>query len=771
MKARIFFCALTVLLLANMPIMAQVLRLDFGTKESPLREGFTRVTSQGAISDDGAVASWVGEKDLQAADHPVPRSPFPPPVYTNDLRQDSLQSANAATLRLHVPKGTYKVWALVGTGGGGWEQVWDVQLVNTAQSTQTQATFWGGYAARILTLEAVAKEDGVLDIQIRTRSRWSVNAMVVVPAHLWESQAKMIQHLEREVLLLPDDVLKDWTEVIRPVDHPTPEYSAAQLARGYVVYQRPWVTPVWPNDLPRPDEMKEELRAFLSPDEYEPVTFTILPLKPLGAVEVEVSDLVSEQGHRLPSNDIQVRYVQYKIVRPNYKTFGTYYQAPSLLPRLDSPKALTEGENFTVWLTLHASKDTPAGVYRGVVRVKVHGSQSMDLPMLVRVLPVELQSDPSVTYTTYYRHPSRYLREATDEFSRQWWQKKIDSDMASMVAYGYNGFRPDVSAGFDSKGNPVVDLRRLKSQLQAAQSHGMDVNRPMMGDIRPAIHSLYRQYMNSDYGSHLYDVKMPPDAFFQQVTRLVAAIEAERKANQLPELLYSLVDEPASTKESIAFTHRIYQAARQVPGIRTFLTIDPGRKGYESLHDVVNVWVSPFVNKPNVDRAALADKGIEVWCYPNAVAGENDGTPLAGARMTYGFARWKAGVPAMMPWIYESWGGDPENNLDALQMDMFNHTTDDAQLLPCMLYEAYREGIDDNRYLYTLERLVADAYQAGLSTEAQDAQADIAFVREAVPVRDLYQYESGWADDSFNAFRWLIARRIMLLDQALKNQR
>ena len=145
------------------------------------------------------------------------------------------------------------------------------------------------------------------------------------------------------------------------------------------------------------------------------------------------------------------------------------------------------------------------------------------------------------------------------------------------------------------------------------------------------------------------------------------------------------------------------------------------------------------------------------------------GTPLAGARMTYGFARWRANVPALMPWIYESWGGDPANNLDALQMDMFNSTTDDAQLLPCMLYEAYREGIDDNRYVHTLELLVARAKQAGLSTLAQEAQVDLDFVRQAVPIRDLYQYDTGWADDSFNAYRWLIARRIMLLQQAMNN--
>ena len=100
---------------------------------------------------------------------------------------------------------------------------------------------------------------------------------------------------------------------------------------------------------------------------------------------------------------------------------------------------------------------------------------------------------------------------------------------------------------------------------------------------------------------------------------------------------------------------------------------------------------------------------VEYWCYPNHINGENDHTPVAGARMTYGFGFWRSGFLTLIPWIYSSSNGDPRNYLDGSSMDFFNRWEPDGKPVPVAQWEAYREGYDDYRYLYTLEQLIAEA--------------------------------------------------------------
>jgi len=163
-----------------------------------------------------------------------------------------------------------------------------------------------------------------------------------------------------------------------------------------------------------------------------------------------------------------------------------------------------------------------------------------------------------------------------------------------------------------------------------------------------------------------------------------------------------------------------------------------------------------------------ARPGVEYWCYPNHVSGENDHTPVAGARMTYGFGFWRSGFRTLIPWIYKYDAGNPWNYLDSHYMDFFNRTDDDGSTLPVTLYEAYREGIDDGRYITTLRHWIQRAKQAGREKLARDAGADLAYVWDAVRVRIKYKYDGLWDPEAFDVYRWILARRILELQDALE---
>jgi len=766
-NSRVLRLALCIVLLGTGLGYGTVVRIDFGTADSPVRDGFVRVTDRSTFAA-GAVAGWLDIRGLEAVDRPTRGL-----IYTTDLRQDSVQSRGPATLRVGVPPGKYRVWIMAGTGGGNTAQIWDMRIACGASSTK--ATFYGPHTARVMRLDAFSGPRGILDLTITTRSKWALNAMIVASAEEWPDLEKTeIAKLERDLTLLPDEFLKRWKHTPHQDNTPLPKYTPAEKARGFVIHHKPWVTPVWPNTVPRREEFDPRLKGFASQDEYEPLTFTVMPLRDFDSALVRVSDLRSEDGHLIPAQDISIRYVRYMYVRPNYNLRGIYYRAPDLLPRFDEPQPLRAGENFRVWLTVYVQPYTPEGEYRGRAALILDGQPAAEVPILFRVLPIKLQRDPSLIYNTYYSwHPADSIAIAPDDFSRRWWARKMECDFKSMAAHGYNAYCIIINAHFSEDGRCVPLLDEFAQKLDVARRNGLfDMGQPIVGRMNFTLRKRYKHYTGKEMVKHIYGVEMPPQAFFDDITAMVRAVEAGRKRRGWPEILYKPIDEPTDSKQAIQFVIEMLKAVKKVPGVRTYLTADPTRKSYAPLKPYVDVWCTHHFAVPLEQRLAdFEERGVEYWCYPNNVSGQNDHTPVAAARMIYGFGLWRSGYRVLIPWTYRSYSGDPANYLDGHVMDFFNHSTeDDGDVIPCTLYEAYREGVDDYRYVTTLQRWIEQARQLGHDSQAAHAEADLKrvwdsihfqAVKKILEVRN--QYDTGWTADSFDNYRWLLAEHILSL--------
>jgi len=248
------------------------------------------------------------------------------------------------------------------------------------------------------------------------------------------------------------------------------------------------------------------------------------------------------------------------------------------------------------------------------------------------------------------------------------------------------------------------------------------------------------------------------------------AIEAERKKRGWPEFLYYPIDEPSTSRGAIAFMIETLKAVRAA-GVRTYVTADPTNEGFAPLKPYIDVWCTqPFLPAREEILADKAKRTVDYWCYPNHVNGENDHTPVAGARMTYGFGFWRSGFRTLIPWIY-SWSvGDPFNYLDGSSMDFFNRHEPDGAPMPVAQWEAYREGYDDYRYIYTLEQLIAEAKgspKAGAQQAAAAAEQELQAVWRSIRVQTKYKYDGLWAPEEFDVRRWLVARQILAIQDAL----
>jgi hypothetical protein len=145
-------------------------------------------------------------------------------------------------------------------------------------------------------------------------------------------------------------------------------------------------------------------------------------------------------------------------------------------------------------------------------------------------------------------------------------------------------------------------------------------------------------------------------------------------------------------------------------------------------------------------------------------------------RFPFGFFFWKMakfGVRGKVEWYYCLRNG--KGSLVKL---------DGARVTPTMDYERCREGIDDLKYLCTLESLVAKAKAAGKAA-AERAQADALLAKIADSIQDDWTaYRRGGAKfpedgfavldpektvglGSFNAVRRAVADRIVALQAAL----
>jgi hypothetical protein len=280
--------------------------------------------------------------------------------------------------------------------------------------------------------------------------------------------------------------------------------------------------------------------------------------------------------------------------------------------------------------------------------------------------------------------------------------------------------------------------------------------------------------MHKSLPPHLTGMEMPNDAYFADVEKTFQTIVAEyRKNPSWPEPLIYLTDEPDCTPTVVAYLKRLGEIAKRC-GARTYVTANPASKLYAPLFDVVDVWCPPSFALPPEAMKEWQKKrpGTEFWCYPNSVCGSNNHVTFAGARMTFGYGFWKSGFKALIPWMYQSIGGDQWNYLDAARMDFLNRTDDDGTPIPAMNFLCYREGIDDARYLRTLRTRIDLAKRNGLAAAAARGEKLVAELREAIPAQRRYKdHEDGvWDCGTMDAWRWRIAQEIMNINTELQKK-
>ena len=557
-----------------------------------------------------------------------------------------------------------------------------------------------------------------------------------------------------------------WTEIPFVDSKPAVAFNSVESQRGYLLFKRPITQAVYPGTKPQWYERLNYISGFASKNEFEPLTFSIYPTRQLQNLKVRISAL-SCQGNTIPASNIEIRLATYwKLRYPLYTTAFQYRYIPELLEKVNVHTS-PAGECQRYWIIIKTTPQTQPGLYTGNITITDDVFTSpVNIPVKFRVLDFELIKDPQKHFTAfnYDLHLEMGKKYNTPE-ELAWANQAVIKEYQAMKDFGFD-MAPVLRIDYDDANDKLI-LPQNGAAIGKLNNAGITGAVPIYAGM--AFDKLYAKHTGRpvQYYPHYIMPEAPPAAFYQDVKRLFQDFETQRINNGWPEFIYCALDEVSSS--AVTFGKKCFQAVKEA-GCKTYITKRPTASDASEYMPYVDIFCSqPFA----VDYAQTQNSNHEYWTYPNHIAGEIKDTDVMckGGRMTYGYGLWRSGFTTVMPWIWR-WSHDSTFIFDYLTNNNYSQTgnqLDEAgDVIPTPYWMCFREGIDDGRYLYTLQTFILErenSQNADCLSAVDKAKTFIQETWDEIKPQQKYQKENMWPDSEFKARRWKIAQLINALKQ------
>jgi len=524
--------------------------------------------------------------------------------------------------------------------------------------------------------------------------------------------------------------------------------TGEDIQRGYVVFSRNCLRYVYHHTVPAEDERVDSLRVRMGRNDFEPLTISIYPVRELGEVRLSVGELEGPAGGIISPDKVQVHVVKTVKVRSGR---GTGYRLiPRMLERTDRA-CIPMDYTTRFWLTVHADNSLAPGLYRGRLRIEPGKEQSTDIPLTIEVLPISLEPVPGIAYNMFMSYEF-FEMESKDLTGEE--REKVYLD-------GVNVFRD-----FKNHGMTTVDvatpyyfqwnrdgsprMEHFKAMLRAAREVGF--SGPLFW--------YFAHYVQAAKAFHpgnvrTYDPKIHP----KRAAFLVKTAQRLVKELDGPPVYFVPIDEPRiASRQKI--TVDLLKAVKKVRGVKTMSSTDIGGK----LLDIENNSQSHRKRLGPGEKVRKSER--EVWEYNNGVISSlNPGY----SRYIYGYYTWRQDLDGMNSWGFntaENSRGHPYEDLDHERSDWNLAYPHPGGPLPTPNWEALREGIDDVRYLYQLEKLAREK-AASHPEAAAEAGKFLDEIRSRCDIdeRKMYNDFGEWPPEAFDTTRNSVISWILKLQK------
>ncbi len=513
---------------------------------------------------------------------------------------------------------------------------------------------------------------------------------------------------------------------------PEPKWPADAVVRGFVVASRPTLPLTYSNYFPSLDEVDKPVTISVAPGQIASRVLFVRALTDLkGPVLVGMRG--SPQGMKLVGSQGLSLYagvggqVSFRVIHPIKLSpnFGQWEMRPHYLMPGPYTKPVGQkypshnqcwdvqvpsGEGRCVLMTVDVPAGTPPGDYAGEVQFVAPGKDYVgyadspgpnagySVPLIVKVRDVELL-DPDVTYGMYVQ--TGRMSWVAPQSSLPYYEDLLRHGMNSVDKGG-----GEVKEYKDSKGAKRLDFSNFDLQMKQMAAAGT-----------------WRNFLYYPYGAaQSYDVQM--------------AIRKRCRDHGWPEPIFYVGDEPsAGGSEWAQYVQKNYGKAR-TKGLRT---VTSGPDIYTQ-GDAYNIWIEGMAGVGtkgwNEAKAHATKLSAEIWAY---YCNGNDNTHPRNIRFHTGLWTWATGIKGN--WIWEYANSRTAFSLsDSVPPENW-HALGFAFSIPSgwgsvMAWEARREGVDDYRYLHTMEGAISDAVKAkkGSALAVRAARRFLADLRSRIPL-------------------------------------
>ncbi|MEK6935422.1 MAG: hypothetical protein AABW67_01410 [Nanoarchaeota archaeon] len=172
--------------------------------------------------------------------------------------------------------------------------------------------------------------------------------------------------------------------------------NKSDFQKNYLIYSRNYLEKIYPNTVPKLNEITNNISTFEIAGNYEPLTFTIYAFENLENLKISVSDL-NNGNEKIIKENIRVDKVVSIDKRWQYSYDKYYGTNPWYLDNITSFN-IAKNTSQQVWLTIYVPKNTPKGNYLGKIQVTGDNLESSELNLSLEVFDIVLEEPDAIPY-------------------------------------------------------------------------------------------------------------------------------------------------------------------------------------------------------------------------------------------------------------------------------------------------------------------------------------------------------------------------------------
>jgi hypothetical protein len=482
--------------------------------------------------------------------------------------------------------------------------------------------------------------------------------------------------------------------------------GSAPPPNNYTVFSRSFMKQVNAYDGPAAGEAiaPEGLTVTLAQGEETPLTFSVQPSGDMGAVDLEITDLVyagrqNDAVPPLPAAVMNPGWIDYRIARVTMEG-SVYTVSPRYWHSIPAPAA--PGVTRTFWLRVKAPTGAVAGPYKGTVTIRPQRGQARKIPVTMNILPFALDPITDVAVGPWGSNISLPWL-GNDPGTAEWQWRMFEKSLDVLKEAGCTSFSGVPHLKIAATGGKIrLDTTLADREMTLIRAKGFDRVVSSYG-----IDELGYQMYGDDNGPDVGAAKAAGFADAESFLKAVySAVDKHALAHNWLPVAWNICDEPLDDAARGAAANAL--AHRKAAGglkLTTFMgaTSLEGDDPRNPHYNLVKALPMPSLN--NHDEASLN----VVRAAGNRLSFYNDGN-----RWTYGrymkMLVLNYNLDLRLSWHFNVVAGDPYYALDCREDDYCWFNTDANQdMVPSLTFLGQiLPGLNDYRYLSTLQRLMQE---------------------------------------------------------------